>query len=201
MSKIYLSNQYIWKYKNIDRVVEELEISEGDAIYKSHKINSKKWIFKIICSVEIKEKIVDDKLVNLEIYVEEKQTGTLMLVCIRSLDGVGVVLGLVKKFYGTGRAVKAILNTTQDKTQIAFETTDNFLLKKKLISRIDQVLNKKTLVYQNHKLDFLLELVALVKLILNRHSIDLDYLIKNYEIRFFYHQLLENLLVKISALY
>ena len=176
--------------RTFDRVIRrELEISEGDAIYKSHidRIQKKIRSLRLFDSVEIKEKIVDDKLVNLEIYVEEKQTGTVNAgVSFGSLDGVGVVLGLNERnFYGTGRAVKAILNTTQDKTQFTFETTDRLPFEEKVnITYRSSFKQEDFSVSKSYKLDTFFTGVGLSYKINPklRHSIDLDYLIKNYKI-------------------
>ena len=176
--------------RTFDRVIRrELEISEGDAIYKSHidRIQKKIRSLRLFDSVEIKEKIVDDKLVNLEIYVEEKQTGTVNAgVSFGSLDGVGVVLGLNERnFYGTGRSVKAILNTTQDKTQFLFETTDRLPFEENVnITYRSSYKQEDFSVSKSYKLDTFFTGVGLSYKINPklRHSIDLDYLIKNYKI-------------------
>ena len=176
--------------RTFDRVIRrELEISEGDAIYKSYidRIQKKIRSLRLFDSVEIKEKIVDDKLVNLEIYVEEKQTGTVNAgVSFGSLDGVGVVLGLNERnFYGTGRSVKAILNTTQDKTQFTFETTDRLPFEENVnITYRSSYKQEDFSVSKSYKLDTFFTGVGLSYKINPklRHSIDLDYLIKNYKI-------------------
>ena len=174
-------------YDNVIR--RELEISEGDAVYKSHIKRLQKRInsLRLFESVEIKEKIIDDNLVNLEIYVEEKQTGTVNAgVSFGSLEGAGVVLGLNERnFYGTGRSVTALLNTTQDKTQFTFETTNRLALEEPVnLTYRSSFKQEDFSSAKSYKLDTFFT-GAGISYKINpklRHSVDIDYLIKNYKI-------------------
>ena len=176
--------------RTYDKVIRrELEISEGDAVYTSHikRLQKKIRSLRLFESVEIKEKIIDNNLVNLEIYVEEKQTGTVNAgVSFGTLDGVGVVLGLNERnFYGTGRSVTALLNTTQDKTQFTFETTDRLALEEPInLTYRSSFKQEDFSSSKSYKLDTFFTGVGISYLINPKlkHSVDIDYLIKNYKI-------------------
>ena len=77
-------------------------------------------------SVNIKEKIIDQNKSNLIIEVEEKQTGSFNAgVSVCTIDGFAIVTGLRESnFYGTGRSVDVLLNTSEDKNQFKLITTD-----------------------------------------------------------------------------
>ena len=87
--------------RTFDRVIRrELEIAEGDAIYKSQvqRIEKKLKSLKLFKSVEVVEKEIDKNLVDIEINVEETQTGTFNAgVSIGTLDGLGLVAGLSER--------------------------------------------------------------------------------------------------------
>ena len=176
--------------RTYDKVIRrELEISEGDAVYTSHikRLQKKIRSLRLFESVEIKEKIIDNNLVNLEIYVEEKQTGTVNAgVSFGTLEGVGVVLGLNERnFYGTGRSVTALLNTTQDKTQFTFETTDRLALEEPInLTYRSSFKQEDFSSSKSYKLDTFFTGVGISYLINPKlkHSVDIDYLIKNYKI-------------------
>ena len=114
-------------YRTFDYVIRrELGISEGDSITSSQideierNINS----LNLFKSVNIEEKLQNDDTVNLDITVEEMQTGTFSAgVAVGTIDGFSVIAGLDEKnFGGTGRSVKTILNTSNDRKQITLET-------------------------------------------------------------------------------
>ncbi len=115
--------------RTFDYVIRrELKIAEGDPIHKSQIKSIEKNLrsLNLFKSVEIIEKELDDNLIDLSINVEEKQTGTVNAgVSVGTLEGFAILAGLSERnFYGTGRSVKAIINTSTDKNQFTFETTD-----------------------------------------------------------------------------
>ena len=176
--------------RTFDNVIRrELEISEGDAVYKSHikRLQKKIRSLRLFESVEIKEKKIDNNLVNIEIYVEEKQTGTVNAgLSFGSLDGAGVVLGLNERnFYGTGRSLTALLNTTQNKTQFTFETTDRLALDEPVnLTYRSSFKQEDFSTSKSYKLDTFFTGVGISYKINPKlkHSVDIDYLIKNYKI-------------------
>ena len=77
-------------------------------------------------SVNIKEELIDKNNINLIIEVEEKQTGTFNAgVSVGTLDGFSIVSGLRESnFYGTGRSVDVLVNTSENNNQFKFITSD-----------------------------------------------------------------------------
>ncbi len=118
--------------RTYDRVIRrELNISEGDPIYKRQLENIKNELdrLNLFKSVEVTEKDLRNNLVDIEINVEETQTGTVNAgLSLGSLDGYALIAGLSENnFYGTGRSLNAIVNTSEKKTQYTFETTDRLI--------------------------------------------------------------------------
>ena len=77
-------------------------------------------------SVNLIQEEIDDNKINLIIEVEEKQTGTFNAgVSVGTLDGFAIVTGLRERnFYGTGRSLDLLVNTSNDKNQFKLITTD-----------------------------------------------------------------------------
>ena len=176
--------------RTFDKVIRrELNISEGDAIHKTQiefmqqKLNS----LNIFESVEIIEKNINDNQVNIEINVEEKQTGTLSAgVSLGTLEGLGVVAGLKERnFYGTGRSVSFLLNTTEDQTEFTFETTDRILYEDDVdITYRLKYKEEDFTLSSSYKLNTFTSGLGIAFNINPkiRHSIDLDYIIKDYSV-------------------
>ena len=127
--------------RTFDYVIRrELEIVEGDAIYDSQikNIQQKLSSLNLFESVIVKEERIDNSNVNLIIEIKEKQTGTVNAgVSVGTLDGFAIVTGLRESnFYGTGRSLDLLLNTSEDKNQFKLATTDRCLMKMMQISAI-----------------------------------------------------------------
>ena len=115
--------------RTFDHVIRrELDIVEGDAIYESQieNIRDKLISLNLFESVNLKKEEIDDNKINLIIEVEEKQTGTFNAgVSLGTLDGFAIVTGLRERnFYGTGRSLDVLVNTSNDKNQFKLITTD-----------------------------------------------------------------------------
>ncbi len=176
--------------RTFDKVIRrEIEIAEGDVINKSQlkRIQNKLNSLRLFKSVEIVENELSENLSDIEINVEETQTGTVNAgVSVGTIDGLGLVAGLSERnFYGTGRSVNALLNTTDNKTQLTLETTD------RLNSANDVDITYRTNFKQedfalasSYKLDtFLTGVGVAYKLNQNlRHSIDINYILKDYKV-------------------
>ncbi len=176
--------------RTFDKVIrKEIEIAEGDVINESQlkRIQSKLNSLRLFKSVEIIENELSENLSDIEINVEETQTGTVNAgVSVGTIDGLGLVAGLSERnFYGTGRSVNALLNTTDNKTQLTLETTD------RLDSKNDVDITYRTNFKQedfalasSYKLDtFLTGVGVAYKLNQNlRHSIDINYILKDYKV-------------------
>ncbi len=176
--------------RTFDRVIRrELEISEGDAVYKNqlNRIQKKLRSLRLFKSVEVTESQIDEDLVDININVEETQTGTFNAgVSVGTIDGVGVVAGLSERnFYGTGRSLKALINTTSNKTQFTFETTDRLFYENNVdITYRSNYKEEDFARASSYKLNTFLTGLG-VAYDLNpklRHSIDFDYVIKDYTV-------------------
>ena len=77
-------------------------------------------------SVNLTKEETDDNKINLIIEVEEKQTGTFNAgVSVGTLEGFAIVTGLRERnFWGTGRSLDVLLNSSDDKNQFKLITTD-----------------------------------------------------------------------------
>tara|TARA_B100000989_G_C19520336_1_gene463847 strand:+ start:57 stop:2324 length:2268 start_codon:yes stop_codon:yes gene_type:complete len=176
--------------RTLDRVIRrELDIAEGDAIHKSQiqSIQNKLNRLNIFKSVEIVEKELENNLVNLEINVEEKQTGSFSAgLSLGTLEGFGLVAGLNEKnFYGTGRSLSFLINTTQDRTELSLETTDRIFYDNNIdVTFKSKYKEEDFTLSSSYKLNTFLTSVGFEydinpKL---RHGIDLEYIIKNYNV-------------------
>ena len=176
--------------RTFDYVIRrELEIIEGDAIYKNQieNIRSKLLSLNIFESVKVKEEVIDSNNVNLKIEVEEKQTGTFNAgVSVGTLDGFSIVTGLRERnFYGTGRSLDILLNTSEDKNQFKLITTDRLSYEND--ANISYSINYKQQDYSkasSYKLDTFSSGIGIgYKLNSNLiHNIDLEYVLKDYRI-------------------
>ena len=86
----------------------------------------KKILKKNNISCEVIPANINEDQVDISLNVEEKQTGTFNAgVSVGSLDGLAVIVGLSERnFYGTGRSLNALINTSDTQTEYTLETTD-----------------------------------------------------------------------------
>ena len=167
----------------------ELDIVEGDSIYQNQmqEIREKLNSLQLFESVAVKEEVLDDDRVNIIIEVEEKQTGTFNAgVSLGTLDGFAIVTGLRESnFYGTGRSLDFLVNTSDDKNQFKLVTTDRLSYEND--ANISYSINYKQEDFSNassYKLDTLSSGVG-INYKLNKnlyHNIDLEYVLKDYSI-------------------
>ncbi len=191
ISPIYTNQiNIVGNSRTFDHVIRrELEIVEGDSIYKNQikSIRDKLISLNLFESVEIKQELVDENLVNLTIEVEEKQTGTFNAgVSVGTLDGFAIVTGLNERnFYGTGRSLDFLINTSDDRNQFKLVTTDRLSYEND--ADISYSVNYKQEDFStasSYKLDTFSTGVG-VNYKINKnlfHNIDLEYVIKDYKI-------------------
>ncbi len=176
--------------RTFDSVIRrELEIVEGDAIYENQikNIRDKLISLNLFESVNIKQEEISDSKINLIIDVEEKQTGTFNAgVSIGTLDGFAIVTGLRERnFYGTGRSLDILVNTSEDKNQFKLITTDRLSFEND--ANISYSLNYKQQDFSkasSYKLDIFTSGIGIGYKI-NKdifHNIDLEYALKDYKI-------------------
>ena len=176
--------------RTFDYVIRrELKIAEGDAIY-SNQINDLRQqliSLNLFESVKVKEEEIDDNTINLIIQVEEKQTGTFNAgVSVGTLDGFAIVTGLRERnFYGTGRSLDVLINTSKDKNQFKLITQDRLSYEND--ANINYNINYKQEDFSkasSYKLDTFSSGVGIgYKVNTNLfHNIDLEYVLKDYKI-------------------
>ncbi len=176
--------------RTFDYVIRrELSIVEGDAIYPSQLQNIKDKLvsLNLFESISLKEEIIDENSVNLIIEVEEKQTGTFNAgVSVGTLDGFSIVTGLKERnFYGTGRSLDVLINTSEEKTQYKLITTDRLSYENN--ANISYSLNYRQQDFSkasSYKLDTFSTGVGIGYVINDNlyHNIDLEYVLKDYKI-------------------
>ena len=176
--------------RTFDYVIRrELDIVEGDAIYKNQiqNLRDKLISLNLFESVNIREETVDTNTVNLLIEVEEKQTGTFNAgVSVGTLDGFAIVTGLRERnFYGTGRSLDILLNTSEDKNQFKLITTDRLSYENNAdisysINYRQQDFSKAS----SYKLDTFTSGIGIGYKVNNniRHNVELEYVLKDYKI-------------------
>ena len=176
--------------RTYDRVIRrELDIVEGDAVYKTQLQNIRKKLISLNLfeSVSVKEEIIDENNVNINIEVEEKQTGTFNAgISVGTLDGFAIVTGLRERnFYGTGRSIDVLINTSEDRNQFKFITTDRLSYEND--ANISYSINYKEEDFSkasSYNLDTFSSGIG-VGYKLNKnlfHNIDLEYVLKDYQI-------------------
>ena len=176
--------------RTFDYVIRrELEIVEGDAIYENQirNIQNKLISLNLFESVNVREEIIDSSTSNLIIEVSEKQTGTFNAgVSLGTIDGFSIVTGLRERnFYGTGRSLEVLLNTSEDKNQFKLITSDRLSYEND--ANINYSLNYKQNDFSktsSYKLDTFSVGVGIgYKLNKNlNHNIDLAYVLKDYNV-------------------
>lgn len=176
--------------RTFDYVIRrELEIVEGDAIHISqiNRLKNKLSSLNLFESVSIKEEVLDDNFVNLIIEIKEKQTGTFNAgVSVGTLDGFAIVTGLRERnFYGTGRSLDVLINTSEDKNQFKLITTDRLSYSND--ADISYSVNYKQQDFSkssSYKVDTFSSGIGISYRINENtnHSIDLEYALKDYKI-------------------
>tara|TARA_B100000575_G_scaffold254228_1_gene223272 strand:- start:732 stop:3002 length:2271 start_codon:yes stop_codon:yes gene_type:complete len=176
--------------RTFDYVIRsELELVEGDPINDNQiKILKQKLSsLNLFKSIKVKEEIVDKNNVNLIIDVEEKQTGTFNAgVSVGTLDGFAIVTGLRERnFYGTGRSLDLLLNTSEDKNQFKLITTDRLSYENDVdISYNINYRQEDFSSASSYKLDTFSSGFGIAYKINKklRHNIDIEYVLKDYKI-------------------
>ncbi len=176
--------------RTFDYVIRrEIELVEGDPINDNQlKILKDKLLsLNLFKSINLKKEEVDKNNTNLVIEIEEKQTGTFNAgVSVGTLDGFAIVTGLRERnFYGTGRSLDVLLNTSEDKNQFKLITTDRLSYEND--ADINYSINYKQEDFSSassYKLDTFSSGVG-VGYKLNKylkHNIDIEYVLKDYKI-------------------
>ncbi|SVA57516.1 uncharacterized protein METZ01_LOCUS110370, partial [marine metagenome] len=178
----------VGNYRTLEKVIRrEISIAEGDPI-SDHDI---KVIYRklnridLFGLVNIEEVFLEDNEINLDIEVEEKQTGTFQVgLSVGSFDGVTFIAGLREKnFGGTGRNLNFLINTSDDNTEYVINTTHPHFFNNDIDLNYGLKYSQKDYSKsQSYKLnEFSINNGLKYQYIHNlHHSINLNYKLKNY---------------------
>ena len=110
----------------------ELNLSEGDPINNSKVKNISRKLnnLNFIGSAKVNTTIIDENTQNIDIVVEEVQTGSFNLgFSVGTLDGASFVSGLKENnINGTGRTVEFLVNTSKNNNEFLLSTSDKFFI-------------------------------------------------------------------------
>ena len=114
----------------------ELDVSEGDPInnskikYMSSQLNK----LKFIGSAKVNTTPIDENSENIDIVVEETQTGSFNVgLSVGTLDGASFVSGLKESnINGTGRTLEFLINTNENNKEFILSTSDKFFINNKI---------------------------------------------------------------------
>ena len=121
----------------------ELNIVEGDPInqvkLKEIKRNLNRLPF--VGNVDIKLNEIDKNLKDLNINIEEKQTGSFNVgLSIGTLDGASFVSGLKEtNINGTGRTVEFLINTNTNNKEFTLSTADKFFISNDIVHKYSTI--------------------------------------------------------------
>ncbi len=123
--------------RTFDYVIRrELEIVEGDPINDSKikQINKKLSRLSIFKDINVNKKNIKEDEIDLEIDVEETQTGSFNIgLSVGTLDGASFLSGLKERnINGTGRSVEFLINTNENNQAFTLSTTEKFILNNKI---------------------------------------------------------------------
>ena len=110
----------------------ELNLFEGDPINatKIKSISRQLNNLNFIGSAKIDTTIINENSQNIDIIVEETQTGSFNVgLSIGTLDGTSFVSGLKENnINGTGRTLEFLINTNKDNKEFVLSTSDKFFI-------------------------------------------------------------------------
>ena len=114
----------------------ELNLSEGDPINDTKIKNIKRQLnnLKFIGSAKVETTALDVNSKNIDIIVEETQTGSFNVgLSIGTLDGAAFVTGLKENnINGTGRSLEFLVNTNNNNKEFVLSTSDKFFINNKV---------------------------------------------------------------------
>ena len=174
--------------RTLDTVIRrELSVGEGDPISDQQikEINKKLNRLDFFKSVKLDEIYLEDNLINLEIQVEEKQTGVFQAgLSFGSLEGATFITGLKEKnIGGTGRSLNFLVNTSENNTEYSINTTDPFFLNSDVDLNYGLKYHEKDLSKsQSYKLnEFSINSGIKYDYLKNlQHNVNLNYKLKDY---------------------
>jgi outer membrane protein insertion porin family len=138
---IYLNQINIFgNTRTYDYVIRrELDLVEGDPINDTKIKKVKKTLNQIsfFKNVDVKTSLNQDNTKDLDISVEETQTGSFNVgFSIGTLDGVSFVSGLKERnINGTGRSLEFLINTSDNNKEFTLSTSEKFVFNNKVVHK------------------------------------------------------------------
>ena len=178
----------VGNYRTLEKVIRrEISLAEGDPISNNNikVINKKLQRLNFFNSVNIEEDYLEDDKINLDIEVEEKQTGTFQVgLSIGSIDGITFITGLRERnFGGTGRNVNFLINTSDNNNELLINTSDPHFLNNDIdLNYGFKYAQKDYSESQSYKLnEYSINTGLKYEYIQNlQHSVNLNYKLKDY---------------------
>ena len=178
----------VGNYRTLEKVIRrEISLAEGDPISNNNikVINKKLQRLNFFNSVNIEEDYLEDDKINLDIEVEEKQTGTFQVgLSIGSIDGITFITGLRERnFGGTGRNVNFLINTSDHSNEFLISTSDPHFLNNDIdLNYGFKYAQKDYSESQSYKLnEYSINTGLKYEYIQNlQHSVNLNYKLKDY---------------------
>ena len=178
----------VGNYRTLEKVIRrEISLAEGDPISNDNikVINKKLQRLDFFNSVNIEEDYLEDDKINLDIEVEEKQTGTFQVgLSIGSIDGITFITGLRERnFGGTGRKVNFLINTSDNRNEFLISTSDPHFLNNDIdLNYGFKYAQKDYSESQSYKLnEYSINTGLKYEYIQNlQHSVNLNYKLKDY---------------------
>ncbi len=124
----------------------EIDFAEGDPVNSSRikEINKKLNQLPIFGKVDVTNKPVNEDYQNIDIDVEEVQTGSFNIgFSIGTLDGASFLSGLKERnINGTGRSLEFLINTSEDNKAFTLSTTEKFFLNSDVNHKYSTIYNE-----------------------------------------------------------
>ena len=174
--------------RTFDSVIRrEISFAEGDPYNEAQisLLKNKLLSLNLFEKVTINTNSLNDNLVDLEINIEEKSTGSINAgLSIGTLEGFAVVAGINEKnFAGSGRSINAQVNTSDNNTLYTLSTSQRLNANNQLDLEYGFKYNEQNFSKtSSYKLNTF-SVGSGIKYRLNKkttHSINLDYKLKDY---------------------
>ena len=167
----------------------EINIAEGDPINDSKIKEIKRNLNRLafIGNVEIESEEIDENLKDLNVNIEEIQTGSFNVgLSVGTLDGASFVSGLKESnINGTGRTLEFLINTNKDNKEFTLSTGDKFFLNSKINHKYSTIYKESNFSKsKSYKLNTLTLDTSFNYLLTDKtyHTIGIGYALKNYKI-------------------
>ena len=167
----------------------ELNLVEGDPINSSKIKNISRQLnnLNFIGSAKVETTFIDENLQNIDIVVDEIQTGSFNVgLSLGTLDGASFVTGLKENnINGTGRTIEFLVNTNNNNKEFVLSTSDKFFFNNKVNHGYSTNYKENDFTKsQSYKLNTLTLDTSFKYLFSNKtyHTLGLGYSLKEYQV-------------------